>query len=90
MAGLSRPFRSSFAYHVVVLQPRLCVATQTVWALPRSLATTGGIIDLFSLPQGTKMFQFPWFASLLIVRIATLQAAGLSHSEIPGSRAICA
>ena len=37
--------------------------TSVVWALPRSLATTGGIISLFSLPQGTKMFQFPWFAS---------------------------
>ena len=35
-----------------------------VWALPRSLATTGGIIHLFSLPRGTKMFQFPRFASL--------------------------
>ena len=39
--------------------------TELVWALPRSLATTGGIISLFSLPQGTKMFQFPWFASTL-------------------------
>ena len=38
--------------------------TTVVWALPRSLATTGGIISLFSLPQGTKMFQFPWFASI--------------------------
>ena len=44
---------------------------------------------LFSLPQGTKMFQFPAFASLLTVKIAALQAAGLSHSEIPGSRVIC-
>ena len=44
---------------------------------------------LFSLPQGTKMFQFPWFASLPQVRIAALQAAGLSHSEIPGSKVIC-
>ena len=34
-----------------------------VWAAPRSLATTGGIIDLFSSPAGTKMFQFPAFAS---------------------------
>ena len=45
---------------------------------------------LFSLPQGTKMFQFPWFASLLIAVIAVLQTAGLSHSEILGSKAICA
>ena len=33
-----------------------------VWALPRSLATTEGIISLFSLPPGTKMFQFPGLA----------------------------
>ena len=44
---------------------------------------------LFSLPPGTKMFQFPGFASLHIVEITALQAAGLSHSEIHGSRDIC-
>ena len=33
--------------------------------LPRSLATTRGIISLFSLPPGTKMFQFPGLALLL-------------------------
>ena len=63
--------------------------TSLVWALPRSLATTGGIIRLFSLPAGTKMFQFPAFASSL-KRITVLQTAGLSHSEIHGSKAICA
>ena len=60
---LSRTFSSHSEYHGVVLLPRMCVATQAVWALPRSLATTGGIIRLFSLPPGTKMFQFPGFAS---------------------------
>ena len=44
---------------------------------------------LFSLPGGTKMFQFPPFASLPCVRIIVLQTIGLSHSEIPGSRDIC-
>ena len=39
--------------------------TSLVWAIPRSLATTGGITNLFSLPAGTKMFQFPAFASAL-------------------------
>ena len=33
-----------------------------VWALPRSLATTSGISDLISFPEGTEMFQFPSFA----------------------------
>ena len=52
-------------YNVTVLQPRMCIATPAVWALPRSLATTRGIISLFSLPPGTKMFQFPGLALLL-------------------------
>ena len=37
--------------------PRLRV----VWAVPRSLATTSGMI---SFPLGTEMFQFPRFPSL--------------------------
>ena len=89
MVELSRSFFSLSAYHVVVLQPRLCVATQPVWALPRSLATTGGITILFSLPAGTKMFQFPAFASLPCAVIIVLQTIGLSHSEIRGSKVIC-
>ena len=36
------------------------VQAPAVWALPRSLATTEGII---SFPLGTKMFQFPRFPS---------------------------
>ena len=43
---------------------------------------------LFSLPTGTKMFQFPAFASI-IRWITGLQPAGLSHSEISGSKVIC-
>ena len=35
---------------------------RTVWAIPRSLATTSGISDLISFPQGTEMFQFPSLA----------------------------
>ena len=63
VAGLSSPFHSRSKYNVAVLQPRRRVATPSVWALPRSLATTRGIIHLFSLPTGTKMFQFPALAS---------------------------
>ena len=43
---------------------------------------------LFSFPAGTKMFQFPAFASD-ICRITGLQPVGLSHSEIRGSKVIC-
>ena len=65
MVELSRTFSSRFKYYGVVLLPRMCIATPAVWALPRSLATTRGIISLFSLPPGTKMFQFPGLALLL-------------------------
>ena len=88
MVCLSRQFHSPLPYHNVVLQPLRGVATTQVWALPRSLATTGGIINLFSLPAGTKMFQFPAFALCYCI-VTVLQTAGLSHSEILGSRVIC-
>ena len=44
---------------------------------------------LFSLPGGTKMFQFPPLASLPNVMMTALHADGLSHLEIRGSRDIC-
>ena len=62
MVTFSKVFCSRFAYNVAVLQPQPRLATPLVWAVPRSLATTGGIIHLFSLPAGTKMFQFPALA----------------------------
>ena len=65
LVELSRTFFSQSVYYSVVLLPQGCIATTLVWALPRSLATTWGIIHLFSLPRGTKMFQFPRFASLI-------------------------
>ena len=65
MVTFSKVFCSRFAYNVTVLQPQPRLATPLVWAVPRSLATTGGIIHLFSLPTGTKMFQFPALALLL-------------------------
>ena len=64
MARLSRLFCSQFSFHDAVLLPHRRIATSMVWAVPRSLATTRGITDLFSLPRGTKMFQFPPLASL--------------------------
>ena len=68
------------------LSPPMVVLSRTFY---RSLATTGGIISLFSLPRGTKMFQFPRFASLHFAEIYILQMYGLSHSEILGSKVIC-
>jgi hypothetical protein len=49
--------------HSCVVQPRRCIGlpavkSSTVWALPRSLAATDGMI---SFPPGTEMVQFPGF-----------------------------
>ena len=53
---LSRRFFSLDSCNVAVLLPRSCVATVTVWALPRSLATTGGIIVYFLFLQVLRCF----------------------------------
>ena len=88
MIELSRTFCSQFEYHGVVLQPLVCIATNQVWALPRSLATTGGIISYFLFLEVLRCF-----SSLRsppdLVRIIVLQTIGLSHSEISGSKVIC-
>ena len=56
MVELSRTFFSRFKYYGVVLLPRMCIATHAVWALPRSLATTGGIIVYFLFLQVLRCF----------------------------------
>ena len=56
---LSRCFHSTFEYHGVVLQPPICIATNEVWALPRSLATTGGIIVYFLFLGVLRCFSSP-------------------------------
>ena len=62
--------------------------TPKVWALPRSLATTGGIIVYFLFLQVLRCFS-SLRSPPTIGRIPALQAGGLSHSEIRGSRDIC-
>ena len=89
MVGLSRPFCSSSGYHDVVLLPRICIATYAVWALPRSLATTRGIIVYFLFLGVLRCFSSPRLPLYPVVKITSLQLAGLSHSEIPGSKVIC-
>ena len=46
----------TIAYNVAVLQPRWRLATSTVWAVPRSLATTRGIIIYFLFLQVLRCF----------------------------------
>ena len=75
----------------MVLQPRGCIATAAVWALPRSLATTGGIIVIFSswFLEVLRCFSSLRLPPYTYIGITTLQVAGLSHSEIAGSEVIC-
>lgn len=56
MVTFSKVFCSRFAYNVAVLQPRWRLATSTVWAVPRSLATTRGIIIYFLFLQVLRCF----------------------------------
>ena len=67
--------------------PGTCVATTPVWALPRSIASTGGIVLTFSSCGY-------WDVSVPRVRLALsrdvgIAPDGLPHSDIPGSMGIC-
>ena len=84
---LSRRFCSLHAYNVAILLPRSCVATVTVWALPRSLATTKGITFVF-FSYGYLDVSVPHVRSLLC-SVTCLLHAGLPHSEIYGSICMC-
>ena len=53
---VSTVFRSRSTCNHAVLQPRPGVATRSVWALPRSLATTGGIIVYFLFLEVLRCF----------------------------------
>ena len=89
MAGLSRPFRSQSVCDSAVLQPRGCIATVSVWALPRSLATTGGITFCFLFLEVLRCFSSLRSPHYNCVMMTVLQTDGLSHSEIRGSQVIC-
>ena len=62
--------------------------TSVVWALPRSLATTGGIIIYFLFLEVLRCFS-SLRSPIDLVYMTVLQTAGLSHSEIRGSQVIC-
>ena len=84
---LSSFFCSQHKYHSAVLQPLHCLDNAGLGSSPVARHYWGNHI-LFSLPTGTKMFQFPAFA-FLNRGMTGLQPAGLSHSEICGSKGIC-
>ena len=62
--------------------------TFMVWAIPRSLATTEGIIIYFLFLRVLRCFSSPR-SPLPYEQISGLQPDGLSHSEILGSKVIC-
>ena len=64
MTAFSNAFHSPPACRAAVLQPRLRIATQTVWAVPRSLATTWGIIVYFLFLGVLRCFSSPGSPSL--------------------------
>ena len=72
---------------IAVLQPQRCRNIGGLGSSPFARHYLGNHY-LFSLPTGTKMFQFPAFAHH-ISGVTGLQPAGLSHSEISGSKVIC-
>ena len=70
----------------------LLISLLKVWALPISLATTLGIVNLLSFPPVNEMFQFTGFPSVhyfIRVKILHLQCSEFPHSEIYGSTLIC-
>ena len=86
-AGPARrlPPPPAHSFNPPLASPAGCAASG-VWAPPRSLAATKGIL---SVPRGTEMFQFPrcpprspW--------VPGRAPGGLPHSEIPGSQAASA
>ena len=87
-ASLSREFRSQ--YKVPKCGPTTPARPEPRWfgLFPGRSPLLGESL-LFSLPAGTKMFQFPAFASVIYKRMPVLHTGGLSHSEIRGSEVIC-
>ena len=75
--------------HDVVLLPRRCIAPAAVWAVPRSLATTGGITFCFLFLEVLRCFSSLRSPHYNCVMMTVLQTDGLSHSEIRGSKDIC-
>ena len=61
---------------------------RTVWALPRSLATTGGITFCFLFLWVLRCFSSPG-SPPPYRRMAVRQTAGLPHSDIRGSQVAC-
>ena len=81
-----------YQHAVICGSVTLLISLLKVWALPISLATTLGIVNLLSFPPVNEMFQFTGFPSVhyfIRVQILHLQCSEFPHSEINGSTLIC-
>ena len=88
------PLSNGFDYQNLMIcgSVTLLISLLKVWALPISLATTLGIVNLLSFPPVNEMFQFTGFPSvhyLICVKILHLLCSEFPHSEICGSTLIC-
>ena len=85
----SHALQLDYAMHVTVRTPKVLLLS--VWPLPRSLATTGGIsVDFFSSPYLDVSVQAVSLIQLLVSRLLYddwAYPAGFPHSEIHGSKA---
>jgi hypothetical protein len=68
---------------LLVLQPQRI--NTSVWALPRSLATTCGIIIIFS----SSSYLDVSVQRVTSITVICLQHIGLPHSDIYGSKPVC-
>ncbi len=84
-ARLSRRFRSPLSCHVLVLQPQWNRNSTGLGCSPVARRYWGNHV-LFSLPLGTKMFQFPRFASALCAdgSPSDCRVAPFGHPRIKG------
>ena len=90
LADLSRSF--NYQHLMICGSVTLLISLLKVWALPISLATTLGIVNLLSFPPVNEMFQFTGFPSVhyfIRVKILHLPCSEFPHSEICGSTLIC-
>ena len=88
---LRRAFPDASARHLLAV-PRSYnparAGTRAVWAVPRSLATTGGITFCFLFLRVLRCFSSPRSPPPL-GRMSALHADGLPHSGTRGSKTAC-
>jgi hypothetical protein len=87
MPDLSRSLRLPSLRHLEVLQPQ--GASPLVWAVPRSLAATGGITFVFFSSRYLDV-SVPWVclrcSYVFTAWFVSITIRGFPHSDIPGSK----